>query len=90
MHNYLCWYCVGTINLLSAIIFTYDKHAAIKGRSRIPERTLHLLEALGGVFANILLMYSLPHKNRKFSYWVWTWLVLIGWAIVICHFYSIL
>lgn len=67
------------INLLSGFIFAYDKNAAIRGRRRIPERTLHLLEVLGGVFANLLLMYSLRHKNRKFSYWVWTWLVIIGW-----------
>jgi uncharacterized membrane protein YsdA (DUF1294 family) len=86
MHNYLCWYYVGTINFLSAIIFAYDKHAAIKGRSRVPERTLHFLELLGGVFANILLMYMLRHKNRKFSYWMWTWLVLIGWIIALMSF----
>ncbi len=67
------------INLLSGFIFAYDKNADIRGRRRIPERTLHLLEVLGGVFANLLLMYSLRHKNRKFSYWVWTWLVIIGW-----------
>jgi uncharacterized membrane protein YsdA (DUF1294 family) len=90
MHNYLCWYYVGTISFLSAIIFAYDKHAAKNNRHRIPERTLHLLEALGGVFANILLMYILLHKNRKFSYWVWTWLMLIGWVILISHMYSIL
>jgi len=43
---------------------------------------LHLLEALGGVIANLLLMYTLHHKNRKFSYWIWTWLVLIGWGVI--------
>jgi len=48
----------------------------------VPERTLHLLEALGGVIANLLLMYTLHHKNRKFSYWIWTWLVLIGWGVI--------
>jgi uncharacterized membrane protein YsdA (DUF1294 family) len=74
------------INLLSGFIFAYDKNAAIRGRRRIPERTLHLLEVLGGVFANLLLMYSLRHKNRKFSYWVWTWLVIIGWLSTVYIF----
>jgi uncharacterized membrane protein YsdA (DUF1294 family) len=74
------------INFLSGMIFAYDKKAAIKGRHRIPEKTLHILEILGGVFANILLMYILRHKNRKFSYWIWTWLALIGWLalLMIC------
>ena len=83
MHNYIYWYYFGIINLLSGLIFAFDKQAAIKGRRRIPERTLHLLEALGGVIANLLLMYSLRHKNRKFSYWIWTWVVLIGWVVMI-------
>jgi len=66
------------INSLSGFIFAYDKNAAIRGRRRIPERTLHILELLGGVFANLLLMYTLHHKNRKFSYWAWTWVIMIG------------
>jgi len=75
------------INLLSGFIFAYDKNAAIRGRRRIPERTLHILELLGGVFANLLLMYTLHHKNRKFSYWAWTWMIMIGWLSVTYVFY---
>lgn len=82
MHNF-DYYYIGIINLLSGLIFTFDKHAAIKGRRRIPERTLHLFEIIGGVFANLFLMYTLHHKNRKFSYWIWTWLIMTGWLILI-------
>ena len=77
------WYYIGIINLLSGLLFAFDKQAAINGRNRVPERTLHLLEALGGVVANLLLMYTLHHKNRKFSYWIWTWVVQIGWVVII-------
>jgi len=77
------------INLLSGFIFAYDKNAAIRGRRRIPERTLHILELLGGVFANLLLMYTLHHKNRKFSYWAWTWMIMIGWLSVTYVFYLV-
>ncbi len=70
------------INFVSGIVFALDKQAAIKNRRRIPEKTLHSLEILGGAFANLLLMYTLRHKNRKFSYWAWTWLVAIGWIIL--------
>ncbi|MDR3652932.1 MAG: DUF1294 domain-containing protein [Paludibacter sp.] len=88
MHNFKYWYYIGIINLLSGFIFVFDKQASIKGHRRIPEQTLHLLEILGGVFANLLLMYTLRHKNRKFSYWVWTWLIGIGWFLFISRFYS--
>ncbi|MDD3321571.1 MAG: DUF1294 domain-containing protein [Paludibacter sp.] len=74
------------ISLLSAIFFAYDKFAAIKNKRRIPEQTLHLWEVLGGVFANLLLMYVLRHKNRKFSYWIWTWLVMIVWVTLFFYF----
>jgi uncharacterized membrane protein YsdA (DUF1294 family) len=67
------------INFASGIIFLYDKHAAIKNRRRIPELTLHILEMLGGVFMNLVLMYWIHHKNRKFRYYGVTWVVMIAW-----------
>jgi len=76
------------VNLVSGFTFSIDKNAAIKGRRRIPERTLHVLEMLGGVFANIILMYTLRHKNRKFSYWVGTWIIGIGWGSFVLYIYS--
>jgi uncharacterized membrane protein YsdA (DUF1294 family) len=86
MNNNLIGIYFAAINLLSGILFAYDKNAAKNNRQRIPERTLHLLEILGGAFANLVLMYTLRHKNKKFSYWVWTWLVLIGWIGVLIGF----
>jgi Predicted membrane protein len=71
------------INLISGTVFSFDKIAARRQQRRIPERTLHLLEISGGIFINFLLMYTLRHKNRKFSYFGWSWLVLIGWLIII-------
>lgn len=74
------------VNLISATLFAYDKQAAIHSKFRIPERTLHFLELSGGVFANLLLMYLLKHKNRKFSYWIYTWLISFGWIILLYAF----
>jgi len=85
MNNNLIGLYLLSINLLSGLVFSIDKNAAKKGRRRIPERTLHLLEILGGVFANIFLMFTIRHKNRKFSYWGWTMLVLIGWVIMLIY-----
>lgn len=70
------------INLVSGLLFAYDKYLSTVNRRRIPEKTLHGLEILGGVFANTILIYTIRHKNRKFSYWIWTWLVLIMWILI--------
>jgi len=75
------------INVVSGIIFAYDKSASIKKRQRIPELSLHLLELIGGAFANLLLMYTLRHKNHKFSYWVWTWILGIGSFMLFGFYY---
>jgi len=71
------------INIASGILFSYDKQAAIKNHRRVPEKTLHILELLGGVFANMILMYSIHHKNRKFRYYGVTWVVMMGWGVMI-------
>jgi uncharacterized membrane protein YsdA (DUF1294 family) len=76
------------INIASGILFSYDKHAARLNHRRVPERTLHILEMLGGVFANVILMYSIHHKNRKFRYYGVTWMVMMGWLIVMMFGFS--
>jgi len=74
---------LGIINFISGFFFYIDKKAAIKDRARIPEKTLHMFELIGGVFANIVLIYLIRHKNQKFSYWIWTWIIFIAWGCLI-------
>ena len=85
--------CLAGINVFSGLTFSLDKNAAINGRRRVSEQTLHLLEILGGVFMNLLLMYILRHKNRKFSYYMWTWMIMVGWivavSLLVCNKYNI-
>lgn len=66
-------------NALAAILFSYDKLCARKHRRRVPESVLHLLEIAGGAATIIILMYAIRHKNRKFSYYAWTYLALLLW-----------
>jgi len=63
-------------------MFYTDKQNSVKGRSRIPEKTLHLLELGGGVFFNWLLMYLIRHKNKKKSYYIPVYLILILWLAI--------
>lgn len=69
------------ISLISGCLFAYDKRCAKKQKRRIPEAALHLFELLGGVFANLVLMYTIRHKNRKFAYYWITYLCLILWIV---------
>ena len=84
--NEIALYYLAFINILSGLLFALDKSAARNGRKRISERTLHWLELAGGVFLNLILMYILRHKNKKFSYWIWTWIIMAGWGSVIIIF----
>lgn len=78
MKCYFAYYIV-TINILAGILFSLDKLLARAGRRRIPELLLHFLEALGGCFATTFLMTLIRHKNRKFSYYGWTYFLLALW-----------
>jgi len=71
------------INVISGFFFAYDKYAAVASFRRVPERTLHLFELLGGVFANLFFMFILRHKIRKSSYYKWTWLIFTAWLFII-------
>ena len=79
---YLIYYLL-FVNLISSIFFYSDKRKAIKKRQRIPEKTLHILEFIGGVFSVILLMYIIRHKNQKLKYYWITYLFLIIWTALI-------
>ncbi|MCQ2295056.1 MAG: DUF1294 domain-containing protein [Bacteroidales bacterium] len=67
------------INVISGIFFALDKRYARKKHRRIPEAVLHLFELLGGVFINLVLMYTIRHKNKKFAYYWLTYLILLIW-----------
>ena len=71
------------INLISGIVFAYDKFAAVTKRRRINEGVLHLFEGLGGAFVNLLLMFILHHKTKKSKYHMWTWLFMTLWLFVV-------
>ncbi len=53
------------INLLTCGTFGLDKYRAIKGKWRIPERTLFLLAAAGGSAGALTGMFVFHHKTQK-------------------------
>lgn len=64
------------VSLVTFISMAADKHAASRGARRTPERTLHLLELLGGWPGSLAAQRLLRHKNRDVRYQIVFWLVV--------------
>ena len=56
------------INLLTFIIWGYDKFRATFQQWRVPEKTLTLLIILGGGLGALLGITVFRHKSRKLQY----------------------
>jgi uncharacterized membrane protein YsdA (DUF1294 family)/cold shock CspA family protein len=67
------------MSLVTYALYRDDKARAQKGSWRIPEKNLHLCELAGGWLGGFVAQRKLHHKNRKSSY------QLTFWAIVIVH-----
>ena len=53
------------INLVTFVMFAWDKYTAIKGQWRVPEKTLLMLALVGGSPGAIIAQQRLRHKTRK-------------------------
>jgi len=66
--------------LISAItLATYklDKKRAILQKRRISEESLHLLSIFGGSLAALYAQHKYRHKNKKLSFQIVFWLILV-------------
>ncbi len=69
-----------TYSIMSIVTFGFywfDKQQAIKEKSRIRERTLHLLEVFGGWPGGLLAQLTIFHKNKKIKYQFVFWLIVV-------------
>lgn len=83
--NYLPAYLI-FINVISVLVFSLDKLNAKNNKRRVPEKVLHLLELLGGVFGIIVAIYLIHHKSSKWQYYVITYIILLAWILAFQHF----
>lgn len=56
------------ISLFTFAVFWLDKRAAVAGRRRVPEITLWVLCASGGVLGGWIAMFVFRHKIKKVSF----------------------
>ncbi|NLQ18414.1 DUF1294 domain-containing protein [Marinomonas sp. M1K-6] len=66
--------------LLSLVIFCFygvDKFAAIRGKQRIRESTLHILSLVGGWPGAMLGQAVFRHKTKKLRFLVVFWLTIM-------------
>ena len=64
----------------------------LKAISRIPERTLHILELLGGVIGSWIAQRVVRHKVQQRAYQTAFWIIfgihVIGWIIALAIIYA--
>lgn len=60
-------YLIG-INVVTVLLYGYDKRQAIVGGGRVPEVVLHLAALVGGTGGALLAQGLFRHKTRKFSF----------------------
>jgi uncharacterized membrane protein YsdA (DUF1294 family) len=65
------------MSLICFVAYYRDKQCAIHGRSRTPEARLHLYELLGGWPGGLLAQRLIRHKNRKISYQLRFWSIVL-------------
>jgi uncharacterized membrane protein YsdA (DUF1294 family)/cold shock CspA family protein len=71
------------INPITAAVYAWDKHRALREARRVPEAVLLGLALLGGSPAAALTMIGLHHKTRKLSFLIPFGGVLVIQAVLI-------
>jgi len=73
----LAWY--GVWSVVSVALYGADKRAAGRGAWRIPEKTLHTVDLLGGWPGGALARRVFRHKTSKWSF------LIVSWSIAALH-----
>lgn len=67
MNEALMYFCI-IINIITFLVFGYDKWQAKNNKKRVSEFHLLLLTAIGGTIGGLLGMNFFKHKTNKFSF----------------------
>jgi len=78
---------LAAVNLITIMMYGYDKAVAGTDRVRVPELLLHLLALLGGSPAALLAQRLFRHKTRKAPFQLVFWLTVALQAFVLWLFW---
>ena len=67
MNEALMYFCI-VINIITFLVFGYDKWQAKNNKRRISEFNLLLLAGVGGTIGGLIGMTFFKHKTNKFSF----------------------
>lgn len=70
------------INVVTAVVYAWDKTQARRGGRRVPERTLFVLNFAGGFGGAWLVFFVMRHKTRHRSFWLVQSLATILWIVL--------
>lgn len=76
---------IALISILSMIVTISDKLSAVRGKRRVPEKTLLLLSALGGSLAMYLTMRVIRHKTRHIKFMLGIPIIMLFQGIVLWY-----
>lgn len=75
------------INVVAFCVSGLDKSAAIHNRSRVPEKTLFLLAAIGGSVGIYASMFLFRHKTKHVSFMLGIPMIIAIQIIFVWIFY---
>lgn len=78
------YFCI-VINIITFLVFGYDKWQAKNNKRRISEFHLLLLTAIGGTIGGLLGMNFFKHKTNKFSF-ILSFYTIVILQIVLLYF----
>ena len=75
------------INVVAFVLFTFDKYRARVGASRVSEKRLHSVSALGGFLGATLSMALFHHKTSKSSFLLKHIAIMIVWIGAVLYYF---
>jgi uncharacterized membrane protein YsdA (DUF1294 family) len=81
LQGLLAWLLV--INVVTAVVYAWDKTQARRGNRRIPERRLFLLNLAGGFGGAWLVFFGMRHKTLHRSFWFVQSAATVLWAVLV-------
>jgi uncharacterized membrane protein YsdA (DUF1294 family)/cold shock CspA family protein len=74
--NFIPFILYLAMSLITFVIYAEDKSRAQQGKWRVPEKTLHLCEFMGGWMGGFVAQQLLRHKSSKSSYQASFWSIV--------------